>query len=917
MAITASQLVAKVAVEGDADAKAKLKAVGTEQEATSQKMKTGLLSSIKSTAGGFLDFGAKVGQSIIGFKGIADAAIGFGSALIAPNAEMEQTRVSFAAFIPNAQELTKTLADLKKFSATTPFEAPEVNQAALSLLNMNVAAKDTTTWISNLGAAVSKVGGNGLVLDDVAAIISQMGVKGKVTTEEMMQLSERNIPAFKILADAMHVPVATLQDMISKGQLGQDKIELLVQSMGKFGGSAMIEQGKTFNGLLGTVHDNAMQALAAFTGPLFDMAKQGLTTLGDLVSSPQFQDFATMLGQQVGGALQSVGTFIQQNIVPAFTDLGPLIGQIGTYLQGDDFAGFVADVQTVGNQISRILTPAFQQLAPYIPSLKDVLTALGGVITGTVVPALDNIVFPLGQFLLWMQEAGPWQEVIKAGLIGIGVAFAAIQIGSLIATIPALVTGFIAWATTAGAAAISTLLLAAPIILIGAAIALVVAGIILAVTHWGEITAWLSGVWGAFSSWFMGLLGQIGAFFTGIWNSIAGFFVGIWTSITGQAQAGGQALTSWWTGLWNGIQTALQMAWTFLVNIVQVGAQLLFLAIMGPIIAIANGFIWLYQHNVYFQQMIDAIVGFVQAGIAWLQSAWQSVIQFIGAQWQALVSLATSIWGMISNAVTQQVMAVVVSVQQQWNEAMSWLQSAWNKISSMATSVWLLIKNAVMQQIMALVVSLQAQWTTASTWLQTQWNKISTMAQTAWKSVSTVFSGIWNTYISKPMNDLWNQFVNWFNNLKNQATTWGKNAIQGLIDGIKGQITAAGNAAADIANQIASKLGFHSPPPEGPASDSDQWMPNMIDMMASGLRAGIPQIAGATSAIAGSLNPIGGSAAALPSGTSAISPSISSGSPTIIVNVPPSIVEMDGQRLTSVLMPYIVEAIRRDAAGRF
>jgi phage-related protein len=167
------------------------------------------------------------------------------------------------------------------------------------------------------------------------------------------------------------------------------------------------------------------------------------------------------------------------------------------------------------------------------------------------------------------------------------------------------------------------------------------------------------------------------------------------------------------------------------------------------------------------------------------------------------------------------------------------------------------------------------------------------------------------------MNDLWNQFVNWFNNLKNQATTWGKNAIQGLIDGIKGQITAAGNAAADIANQIASKLGFHSPPPEGPASDSDQWMPNMIDMMASGLRAGIPQIAGATSAIAGSLNPIGGSAAALPSGTSAISPSISSGSPTIIVNVPPSIVEMDGQRLTSVLMPYIVEAIRRDAAGRF
>ena len=425
MAITASQLVAKVAVEGDSDAKAKLKAVGDTQETTSQKMNTGFLASVKNTAGGLLDFGAKIGGAIIGVKGIADAAIGLGSALISPNAEMEQVRVSFAAFIPDAKQLTATLADLQKFAATTPFESGEVNQAALSLLNMNVQAKDVTTWIGNLGAAVAKVGGNGLVLDDVAAIISQMGVKGKVTTEEMMQLSERNIPAFKILADAMGVPVATLQDMISKGQLGQDKIELLVKSMGKFGGSAMVAQGQTFNGLLSTVADNAKLALAAFSGPLFEQAKTGLTQLGNAVSSPGFQSFASGAGKAIGDVFTSIGQFFSkidpgalQSLTTSFsqlgttlsTDLAPIVGPIALALQNM----FSSSAASNASQFSG----AISGLAGIISGINGVIQTMGGIWNGVILPVLQAV----GGFLVstfapvWAQLVQVWQTQLLPAL---------------------------------------------------------------------------------------------------------------------------------------------------------------------------------------------------------------------------------------------------------------------------------------------------------------------------------------------------------------------------------------------------------------------------------------------------------------------------------------------------------------------
>ena len=61
-----------------------------------------------------------------------------------------------------------------------------------------------------VGDAVSAVGGNTETLNGVATALTQISMKGKVSAEEMQQLAERGIPAYKLLAEGMGVTEAQL-----------------------------------------------------------------------------------------------------------------------------------------------------------------------------------------------------------------------------------------------------------------------------------------------------------------------------------------------------------------------------------------------------------------------------------------------------------------------------------------------------------------------------------------------------------------------------------------------------------------------------------------------------------------------------------------------------------------------------------
>ena len=84
------------------------------------------------------------------------------------------------------------------------------------------------------------------------------------------------------------------------------------------------------------------------------------------------------------------------------------------------------------------------------------------------------------------------------------------------------------------------------------------------------------------------------------------------------------------------------------------------------------------------------------------------------------------------------------------------------------------------------------------------------------------------------MQSIGNSLSNAFGSIINKARQWGKDMIQGFIDGIRNMINRVGEAAKSIANKIKSFLHF-SRPDEGPLRDYQKWMPDFVDGLAKSL----------------------------------------------------------------------------------
>lgn len=178
-------------------------------------------------------------------------------------------------------------------------------------------------------------------------------------------------------------------------------------------------------------------------------------------------------------------------------------------------------VQTLMIRLGTKLLPVAGDLADLLAThLVPAVHAVAGAVTNAV---------QIGQnFVSFLHETGPAATVVKGLLLILGGAMlglAASAIPAAVAGVIASVTAFGAQAVAAGAAAIATLAAVAPFLLVGAAIGLVIGIVILAVTHWAQITTAL----GHFKDMLGVVAGAIGSFVGGV----LGWFGNLFGSLLG------------------------------------------------------------------------------------------------------------------------------------------------------------------------------------------------------------------------------------------------------------------------------------------------------------------------------------------------------------------------------------------------
>lgn len=361
--------------------------------------------------------------------------------------ESEQITTSLETVLGSAEAAQAMLGDLRDFAASTPFEFPGLAQSASRLLAVGTTASSVIPIMETLGDATSAMGTGSEGIDRAVMALTQMQQKGKVSAEEMMQLTEAGIPAWESLATVLGVDVATAQKMVSDGAVQATSVYQALETkagpaLERLAGG-MQKQSQSLLGMASTLKDTASQALTAALEPALPAVKSliaqvtpliggivgplgaafsgiigslDLTPLLSALSSagPAFEvlgeaagALVSMLSQGLGGLVESAGpglTAVFGGLAETLGSLSPLFGQLGTVL-GGAFSAVAPVIVT--------LAGAFGNLAQEVlPPLLDLFGGLVLAVGGALQPVLRSMGAALR--LVAVQLGGAFRDAVAA-----------------------------------------------------------------------------------------------------------------------------------------------------------------------------------------------------------------------------------------------------------------------------------------------------------------------------------------------------------------------------------------------------------------------------------------------------------------------------------------------------------------------
>lgn len=281
--------------------------LGKSGKSTSEAMRTFNIR-VDKINGPLAKFGATL--RVLPWAAVGAGAIAFASKIAAVAGEFQLLEARLTTIMGSEGAAQDALKWINDFAATAPVQVEEVTQTFIRLKNVGVDPMGGAMQaLVDAGYAAT---GSFEGVERVSMALSQAFAKGKLQGEEMMQLMEANVPASKMLAEALGKTTAEIEEMGSKGQLQRKELELLIEVMGERYAGAAERAMNTIPGQLSNIQQswtNMWREIAE--GGAADAITHALKVINDAMTealeSGRIEDF----GQVVGKVFSAVAIIIE------------------------------------------------------------------------------------------------------------------------------------------------------------------------------------------------------------------------------------------------------------------------------------------------------------------------------------------------------------------------------------------------------------------------------------------------------------------------------------------------------------------------------------------------------------------------------------------------------------------------------
>ena len=705
-------------------------------------------SSLREIAvGAFRQIGASAVSAVgNGLKGWVSDAMDTQKAMISLQNTMK--------FKGNGQDFDYVSKSMQNLAKDTNANTEDTLKLSTTFIGLGDTAKKAVGKTEALVKANQAFGGTGEQLKGVVQAYGQMSAAGKVTAENINQLTDNNTAlgsALKSTVMEMNPALQQYGSFASASEEGAISVEMLdkaMQKLGKAGGGGVTTIGDawdSFNETLSLALLPTLDALTPIISGLIDKMAGWGESAGKSVSNvvKYFQDLFQKL-QENAATLAFLEAW--DNIKSAFDSIVSIIGDVINSFLGinKETTKNATSIDNVAKSIAVFagkFSEVTKKIADFLKKISESKNAMDTLKVALVTLAGAFVAMKVINGIIKAQET--YNKVVKAGSIIQGAFNAVMSIN--------------------------------PFVALGIAIAAIVAGLVYFFTQ----TETGKKVWASFVDFLSQSIEAIKQFFTGLGT----WFSELWTSTVEGTKTIWNGITEFFSGLWNGIVTII-------TNV--------FATIASAVTGAYNWFVTTFQPLISFYQSIFNLIGSIinvafQLILAIIRGAYQLVI---GA-WKGL----SGFFGGIFNAVSSVVSSVFSAIGSFASSAWGVVRSIWSAAAGFFSGIFNAVRGVVSGVFSAFGGFASSAWGAISGVFSGVGSFFSGVFNGAKNAVSGVFSAFGgfasNAYnaITGVFNGLGNFFSGIFGGIKN------------TIDSVLGGVTDTINNISGAINGIAGKLG--------------------------------------------------------------------------------------------------------------
>lgn len=299
------------------------------------------------------------------FARLTSGLQGLGQNVISTGTSAERQTVALETFLGSAAKAKKLLLELREFAATTPFELPEVNEAAKTLAAKGFGYEEIIPTIKRLGEIAA---GADKPLSQLLFVYGQIKDQGRAMGQDLNQLTNAGI-GISDIAKALKISQSEVRKFVSEGNFGFEQLQKVIVSVTSEGGK--------FYGL--------MDKLGGTTAVKLSNLNDAFTKI--------YQSIYDKISPSLGAVLDSITLIL--NKVGGSNFLEPLTKSMA------DFAAYAKSPEGVKALTDQIIG-AIRDTIAIVKAAADIIKALWPVLAGTAKFISENITVVKALFAAWL-----------------------------------------------------------------------------------------------------------------------------------------------------------------------------------------------------------------------------------------------------------------------------------------------------------------------------------------------------------------------------------------------------------------------------------------------------------------------------------------------------------------------------------